>query len=85
MATKARKKPDGLARFFSPSYSKPIRGLALFTLALLDVKQGTSTPIFGEQVIKSEAKKNLAKAKPKKKEVNQTNFITHKRAHNAPD
>lgn len=67
VVTKAGKKTHGLDRFFSSIFGKPVRGLALFALALIDVEAGAATPLLVEQVIKSEAEKSQAKAKPKKK------------------
>ena len=65
VVTKAGKKTHGLDRFFSSIFGKPVRGLALFALALIDVEAGAATPLLVEQVIKSEEEK--VKAKPKKK------------------
>jgi len=65
--TKAGKKTYGIDRFFSSIYGKPVRGLALFALALIDVEAGRSTPILVEQVLKSEEEKRERKTKQKKK------------------
>lgn len=69
--TKAGKKTYGLDRFFSSIYGKPVPGLALFALSLINVNQGNSTPILVEQVIKSETDepKVIAKAKKKKQQT----------------
>lgn len=64
--TKAGKKTYGIDRFFSSIFGKPVPGLALFALSLINVNQGNSTPILVEQVIKSKAEE--PKVKPKKKE-----------------
>lgn len=65
--TKAGKKTYGLDRFFSSIFGKPVPGLALFALALINVNQGNSTPILVEQVIKSKTEEPKAKPKPKSK------------------
>jgi hypothetical protein len=65
--TKAGKKTYGIDRFFSSIYGKPVRGLALFALALIDVTEDRSTPILVEQVIKSEKVKAESKTQQKKK------------------
>ncbi len=70
--TKAGKKTYGLDRFFSSIYGKPVPGLALFALSLINVNQERSTPLLVEQVLKSESEKKeevaKTKAKAKKKE-----------------
>ena len=66
--TKAGKKTYGIDRFFSSIFGKPVRGLALFALSLIDVEQGRSTPILVEQVIKSEEEKTERKTSSKKKQ-----------------
>ena len=66
--TKAGKKTYGIDRFFSSIYGKPVPGLALFALSLINVNQGNSTPILVEQVIKSKTEEPKVKPKPKKKE-----------------
>lgn len=65
--TKAGKKTHGLDRFFSSIFGKPVPGLAIFALALINVNQGNSTPILVEQVIKSKTEEPKVKSKPKSK------------------
>lgn len=65
--TKAGKKTYGIDRFFSSIYGKPVPGLALFALSLINVNQGSSTPILVEQVIKSKTEEPKVKSKPKSK------------------
>ena len=67
VVTKAGKKTHGIDRFFSSIYGKPVRGLALFALSMIDVEAGCSTPILVEQVIKEE-KETLPRKKKKKKQ-----------------
>jgi len=69
--TKAGKKTYGIDRFFSSIFGKPVRGLALFALALIDVNEGRSTPILVEQVIKNEEEKTKSKTQHKKKKKKQ--------------
>ncbi len=69
--TKTGKKTYGIDRFFSSIFGKPVRGLALFALALIDVNEGCSTPILVEQVIKSEEEKTKSKTQHKKKKKKQ--------------
>lgn len=65
--TKAGKKTYGLDRFFSSIYGKPVPGLALFALSVINVNQARSTPLLVEQVIKSESEKKAEAAKTKSK------------------
>jgi len=67
--TKAGKKTHGLDRFFSSIFGKPVPGLALFALSLINVNQGNSTPILVEQVIKSKTEEPKVKPKAKSKKI----------------
>jgi putative transposase len=63
IVTKAGKSTYGLDRFFSSLYSKPVPGLAFFTLSLVSVQKRRSFPIRVEQVVRSDAEKAASKAK----------------------
>ena len=65
VVTKAGKKTYGLDRFFSSLYGKPVPGLSFFTLSLISVKERRSYPIRVEQMLRTEAEKAAARAKPK--------------------
>jgi putative transposase len=62
VVTKAGHKTWGLDRFFSSIFNRPVPGLSFFVFSLVAVKQGTSHPIRCEQIIKTEAEKQAAKA-----------------------
>jgi putative transposase len=53
VVTKAGKKTFGLDRFFSSLYDKPVPGLKIFALSLINVRERTSYPMVTEQVIRS--------------------------------
>jgi putative transposase len=63
VATKAGKHTHGLDRFFSSLYSKPVPGLAFFTLSLVSTQQRRSFPSRVEQVVRSVQKKRPARPK----------------------
>jgi hypothetical protein len=63
IVTKAGKHTHGLDRFFSSLYSKPVPGLAFFTLSLVRVQKRRSFPMRIEQVVRSDAEKAASKAK----------------------
>jgi hypothetical protein len=63
IVTKAGKHTHGLDRFFSSLYSKPVPGLAFFTLSLVSVQKRRSFPLRVEQVVRSDAEKAASKAK----------------------
>src|SRR5215470_4850534 len=63
IVTKAGKHTHGLDRFFSSLYSKPVPGLAFFTLSLVSVQERRSFPMRIEQVVRSDAEKAASKAK----------------------
>jgi len=63
VVTKAGKTTHGLDRFFASLYSKPVPGLAFFTLSLVSVQARRAFPLRGEQVVRSAAEKAASKAK----------------------
>ena len=63
VATKAGKHPQGLDRFFSSLYGKPVPGRAFFTLSLVRVQHRRSLPLGVEQGVRSDAEKAASKAK----------------------
>ena len=63
VVTKAGKTTHGLDRFFASLYSKPVPGLAFFTLSLVSVQARRSFPMRVEQVVRSAAEKAASKAK----------------------
>ena len=67
VATKAGKETHGLDYFFSGLLNKVVKGIAIFTLAVVDVNKRHSYPLSVEQVIRSEAEKESAKTKKKAK------------------
>jgi len=68
VVTKAGKKTYGLDRFFSSLYDKPVPGLKIFVLSLINVQERTSYPLITEQVIRSAEDKAAAKAKKEAKQ-----------------
>ena len=66
VVTKSGKETHGIDHFFSGLMNKVVKGLAIFTLAVVDVNERHSYPLSIEQVIRSEAEKEAAKAKTKK-------------------
>ena len=65
--TKSGKDTYGIDHFFSGLVNKVVKGLAIFTLAVVDVNERRSYPLSVEQVIRSEAEKEAAKTKKKAK------------------
>ena len=61
VATKSGKETHGLDHFFSGLLNKVVKGIAIFTLAVVDVNERRSYPLSVEQVICSEAEKEAAK------------------------
>ena len=67
VATKSGKETHGLDYFFSGLLNKVVKGIAIFTLAVVDVNERCSYPLRVEQVVRSEAEKVTAKTKKKAK------------------
>lgn len=68
VVTKAGKKTFGLDRFFSSLYDKPVPGLKIFALSLINVRERTSYPLVTEQVIRSVEDKAATQAKKQAKQ-----------------
>lgn len=67
IVTKSGNQTYGLDRFFSGLLGKVVKGIAIFSLSLVDVNERCSYPLRVEQVVRSEAEKAAAKAKRKMK------------------
>ena len=67
VVTKSGKDTHGLDHFFSGLMNKVVKGIAIFTLSVVDVNERCSYPLSVEQVIRSEAEKEAARAKKKAK------------------
>ena len=65
--TKSGKKTFGLDRFFSSLFDKAVPGLACFSLALVHVGKREAYSLSNEQVVRSEAEKQQAKARQNKR------------------
>jgi putative transposase len=68
VVTKAGKKTFGLDRFFSSLYDKPVPGLKIFALSLINVRERTSYPLVTEQVVRSAEDKAATQAKKQAKQ-----------------
>ncbi|MBC8555105.1 MAG: transposase [Candidatus Brocadiales bacterium] len=71
--TKSGKETHGLDHFFSGLLNKVVKGIAIFTLAVVNVNDRRSYPLSVEQVVRSEAEKEAAKTKKKAKAKKDTN------------
>lgn len=67
VVTKSGKETHGLEHFFSGLLNKVVKGIAIFTLAVVDVNERRSYPLSVEQVVRSTAEKEAAKTKKKAK------------------
>ena len=67
VATKSGKETHGLDHFFSGLLNKVVKGIAIFTIAVVDVNERRSYPLRVEQVVRSEAEKEAAKTKKEAK------------------
>jgi putative transposase len=67
--TKSGRETHGLDYFFSGLLSKVVKGIAIFSLALVSVEERRSYPLRVEQVVRSEAERAAAKARRKKKQA----------------
>ena len=67
VATKAGTKTHGLDRFYAGLFNRPVKGIAIFALSLIDVSTRQSHPVQVEQVVRTKAEKEAAKTKKKKK------------------
>lgn len=69
VVTKSGKRTHGLDRFFSSLFGKPVPGIALFALSLIDVQGGRSYPVMTEQVVRTEEEKLAAKQKAQQRQT----------------
>ena len=67
IATKSGKETHGIDHFFSGLLNKVVKGIAIFTLAVVDVNERSSYPLSVEQVVRLEAEKEAAQTKKKAK------------------
>jgi len=67
--TKSGKHTYGIDRFFSGLLGKPVKSIAIFALALINVQERRSYPTMVEQVVRTEAEKEAAKARTKTRKV----------------
>jgi len=65
--TKAGTKTHGLDRFYAGLFNQTVPGIAIFALSLINVSTRQSHPIQVEQVVRTEAEKEAAKAKAKER------------------
>lgn len=65
---KAGKQTYGLDRFYASLFGKPVPGVAIFALSLLDTQARRSYPIMVEQVVRTEAEKATAKEKAQQRQ-----------------
>jgi hypothetical protein len=56
-ATKSGKQNHRLDRFFPSLFGKPVPGIALFALSLIDTEARRSYPVMAEQVVRTEEEK----------------------------
>ncbi len=70
--TKAGTKTHGLDRFYAGLFNKPVPGIAIFALSLINVSTRQSHPIQVKQVVRTEAEKEAAKEKAKKQASKKT-------------
>ncbi len=63
--TKAGTNTHGPDRFYAGLFNKPVKGIAIFALSLIDVTTRQSHPVQIEQVVRSAAEKAAAKEKAK--------------------
>ena len=66
VVTKSGKETHGLDYFFSGLLRKVVKGIAVFSLALVCVQERRSYPLQVAQVVRSETEKAAAKARNKK-------------------
>lgn len=67
--TKSGKHTHGLDRFFSGLLGKPVKSIAIFALSLIDVHERRSYPTMVEQVVRTDAEKEAARARTKKRKA----------------
>ncbi len=67
VVTKSGTETHGLDRFYAGLFNRPVKGIAIFALSLIDVSTRQSHPVQVEQVVRTEAEKEVTKTKKKKK------------------
>ena len=67
VVTKSGKETHGLDYFFSGLLNEVVKGISIFSLSLVSVKERRSYPLRVEQVIRSEAEKAMAKERKQKR------------------
>ena len=83
VVTKSGKETHGLDYFFSGLFNRAVKGIAIFSIALVSVDERCSYPLRVEQVVRTEAEKAAAKARKKKKQIKK-NQATAKRKRGRP-
>jgi len=77
--TKSGNETFGLDHFFSGVLNKVVKGIAIFSLSLLSVKERRSYPLQVKQVIRTSAEKEAAKTRREKKTSRDPNAPRKKR------
>ena len=76
--TKSGKHTYGIDRFFSGLLGIPVKSIAIFALSLINTRERRSYPIMVEQVVRTEAEKEAAKIRTKKRKDKKTRQATRK-------
>jgi hypothetical protein len=79
VVTKSGKETHGLDHFFSGLVNKVVKGIAIFSLALVSVEERCAYPLRVEQVVRSEAEKVAAKVRKKKQAVRKDKSASKKK------
>ena len=74
--TKSGKFTHGLDQFFSGTLGIPVKSLAIFALSLIHVEERRTYPTMVQQVVRSEAEKEAAKARTKKRKAKKSETET---------
>ena len=69
IVTKSGKETHGLDYFFSGLLNKVVKSIAIFSLSLVSVQERHSYPLQVEQVVRTEAEKEAAKARKRKRQA----------------
>ena len=77
--TKSGKETFGLDHFFSGVLNKVVKGIAIFTISIISVKERHSYPLQVMQVIRTSSEKEAAKTKREKKTSKDPNVPRKKR------
>jgi len=79
VVTKSGKETFGLDHFFSGVLNKVVKGIAIFAVSLVSVEERCSYPLQVQQVIRTPAEKEAAKARRRKKASRDPNAPRKKR------